>query len=75
MKSLKDNLFHNNYPESIPISTTRNLDQIIESNTQKLTTVCLLIINSLAKKIQKICIPYDIRTIFRSGTTLLKYLF
>ena len=44
-------------------------------NTQKLTTVCLPYVKGLAKRIQKIYSPYDIRTIFTSGSTLQRYLF
>ena len=33
------------------------------------------IVKRLTKKIQKICSPYNIRTIFKSGRTLQKYLF
>ena len=43
--------------------------------TWKLVTVYLPYVKSLAKKIQKICSPYDIKTIFRNGPTLWKYLF
>ena len=32
-------------------------------------------IKGLAKRIQKICSPYDIRTVFTSGSTLWRYLF
>ena len=71
MKSLRDNLQHNNYPGSIT-SAPRNLDRTAENNTQELITVY---VKCLAEKIQKICCPYDIKTIFRSQSTLRKYLF
>ena len=74
MKSLRDNLLHNNYPASI-ISAQRNLDWTGENNTQKLTTVWFPNIKGLAKRIRKICTPYNIRIIFRGGMTLQKYLF
>ena len=32
-------------------------------------------VKGLAKRIQKICSPYDIRTVFTSGSTLRRYLF
>ena len=51
-------------------SAPRNVDRRIEDNTQKLTTVCLPYVKGLAERIQKICSPYDIRTVFTSGSTL-----
>ena len=74
MISLRHNLHCNNYPERIT-SAPRNLDRRIEDNTHKLTTVCLPYVKGLAKRIQKICRPYDIRTVFTSGSTLRGYLF
>ena len=74
MISLKHNFLRNNYSERIT-SAPRNLDRRIEDGTQKLATVCLPYFKSLAEKIQKICSPYDIRTIFPSGSTLWRYLF
>ena len=47
----------------------------MEDNTWKLTMVCLPYIKGLAERIQKICSPYDIRTVFTSGSTLWRYLF
>ena len=47
----------------------------MEDNTRKLTTVCLPYVKGLAERIQKICSPYDIRTVFTSGSTLRRYLF
>ena len=70
--SLRHNLQHNNYPERIT-SAPRNLDRRMEDNTQKLTTVCLSYVKWLAERIQKICGPYDIRTVFTSGSTLRRY--
>ena len=69
MISLRHNLHCNNYPEHIT-SAPRNLDRRIEDNTQKLTTLCLPFIKGLTKRIQKICSPYDIRTVFTSSSTL-----
>ena len=37
--------------------------------------VCLPYVKGLAEKTQNICSPYDIRTVFTSGSTLQKYLF
>ena len=74
MISLRHNLHRNNYPESIT-SAPRNLDRRIEDTTWKLTTVCLPYVRGLAERIQKICCPYDIKTIFTSGSTLQGYLF
>ena len=74
MISLKHSLHCNNYPEHIT-SAPRNLDRRIEDNTRKLTTVCLPYVKGLAERIQKICSPYDIRTIFTSNLTLRRYLF
>ena len=74
MISLRHNLHHNNNPERIT-SAPRNLDWRIENNTPKLTTVCLPYVKGLAERIQKICSPYDIRTVFTSGSTLRRYLF
>ena len=36
--------------------------------------VCLPSVKGLAERIQKICSPYDIRTVFTSGSTLWRYL-
>ena len=74
MISLRHNLHRNNYPESIT-SAPRNLDRRVEDNTRKLTTVCLPYVKGLAERIKKICSPYDIRTVFTSGSTLRRYLF
>ena len=74
MISLRYNLYHNNHPERITLAP-RNLDKRIEDNTRKLTTVCLPYVKGLAERIQKICSPYDIRTVFTSGSTLWRYLF
>ena len=41
----------------------------------KLTTVCLPYVKGLAERIQRICSPYDIGTIFTSGSSLRRYLF
>ena len=70
MISLRHN-FHRNNITSAP----RNIDWRIEDNTQNLTTVCLPYVKGLAERIQKICSPYDIRTVFTSGSTLQRYLF
>ena len=62
------------YPECIT-SAPRNLDRRIEENTRNFTTVCLPYMKGLAERIQMICRPYDIRTVFTSGSTLWRYLF
>ena len=64
----------NNYPESIT-SAPRNLDRRMKNNTRKLTMVYLPYVKGLAERIKKICSPYDIRTVFTSGSTLRRYLF
>ena len=74
MISLRHNLHRNNYPECIT-SAPRNLDRRVEDNTRKLTPVCLPYVKGLAERIQKMCSPYDIRTVFTSGSTLRRYLF
>ena len=74
MIRVRHNLHSNNYPEPIT-SAPRNLDRRIEDNTRKLTTVCLLYVRGLAKRIQKICTPYDIRRVFTRGSTIWRYLF
>ena len=74
MISLIFDLHCNNYPERIT-SAPRNLDRRMEDNNRKLTTVCLPNVNGLAERIQKICSPYDIRTVFKSDSTLRRYLF
>ena len=74
MINFRHNLHRKNYPERIT-STPRNLDRRIEDKTRKLTTVCLPYVKGLPERIQRICSPYDIRTIFTSGSTLRSYLF
>ena len=74
MNSLRHNLHHNNYLKHITL-VPRNLDWRIENNSRKLTTVCLPYVKGLAEKIQNICSPYDIRTVFTNGSTLQRYLF
>ena len=69
MISLKHNLHRNNHPERIK-SAPRNIDWRIVDNTRKLATVCMPYVKGLAERIQKICSPYDIRTVFTSGSTL-----
>ena len=71
---LRHNLHCNNYPERIT-SAPRDLHQSREHNTQNLTTICLPYINGVAERIKKICCPYDIRTVFTSGSTLRRYIF
>ena len=66
---LRHNLHCNNYPERITLAP-RNLDRRIEDNTPKFTTVCVPYVKGLAERIQKICSPIDIRTVFTSGSTL-----
>ena len=67
--------------ETTPIATTTQrtshwLEEVlIENKTRNLTAVCLPYVKDLAEKIQKLWSPYDIRKIFRNGTTLRKYLF
>ena len=73
MISLRHNLHRNNYLER-KTSAPRNLDRI-EDNTRKLTTVCLPYVKGLAERIQNICSPYDIRAVFKSGSTLRRHLF
>ena len=72
--SLRHNLYRINYPERIT-SAPRNLGRRMEDNTWKLTTVCLPYVKGLAERIQKIYSPYDISTVFTSGSTLRRYLF
>ena len=74
MIRLTNNLPRNNYLERIT-SAPKKLDRRIADNTRKLTTVCLPYVKGVAERIQKICSPYDIRTVFTSGSTLWKYLF
>ena len=66
---LRYNLHNNNYPECIT-SALRNLDRMIEDNTRKLTTVRLPYVKGLIERIQRICSPYYIGTIFTRGSTL-----
>ena len=73
MDSLKETLHQNNYPESIT-SATINLDHKTEEDTRKLTTVCLPYARGLAENVQKIYNPYNIRTTFRSESTLRRHL-
>ena len=74
MISIRHSLYHNNYPEHITLAP-RNLDRRVKDNTRKFTIVCLSYVKGLAKRIQRICSPYDIRTIFTSGSTFRRYLF
>ena len=74
MNSLRHNLHRNNYPGRIT-SALRNLNRRMEDNTRKLTTVCLPYVKGRAKRIQKLCSPYDIRTVFTSGSILWRYVF
>ena len=74
MISLRHNFHHNNYLEHIT-SAPRNLDKRIEDIIHKLTTVCLPNVKGLAERIQRICCPYDIWTVFTSCSTLRRYLF
>ena len=57
------------------IISSINLDWRIENDARKLTTMCLPYVKGLAERIQRICSPYDLRTIFTSGSTLWRYLF
>ena len=52
MKSLRYNLHHNNYSESIT-SAPRNLYRTTENYTRKHTTVCLPYIKGLSRKDSK----------------------
>ena len=73
MISLRHNLHLNNYPERITLAP-RNLYRRMEDNTRKLSTVYLPYVKGLAERIQKICSPYDIRTVFTSRSTLQSYI-
>ena len=70
MICLRHNLHRNNYLERIR-SAPRNLDrgQYPKNSPQY---VCPYV-KGLAERIQKICSPYDIRTVFTSGSTLRRY--
>ena len=70
MISLRHNL-HHNYLEHIT-SVPRNLDRRIEDNNRKLTMFCLPYVKGQAKRIKKLCSPYDIRIVFISGSTLFR---
>ena len=72
--SLRHNLHRNNYPVSIT-SAPRNLERTIENDNLKIHYSILSYVKSLAKRIQKIWRPYDIRTILKSWSTFRKYLF
>ena len=74
MISLRHNIHPNNYPGCMT-SAQRKLDRGMEDNTRKFTTEYLPYIKGLAERIQKICSPYDIRTVFTSGSTFRRYLF
>ena len=74
MISLRPSPHRNNYPDRIT-SAPRNLDWSIEDDTRKHTTVCLPYVKGLTERIQRICSPYNVRTIFTSGSTLWRYLF
>ena len=74
MISLRHNLHRNNYPERITLAP-KNLDRRIEDDTRKLTTVYLPYVKGQAKRIQRICGLYDIKTIFTRGSNLQSYLF
>ena len=66
---MRDNLHRNNCPEGKK-SGSNGWEQ--NSKTQpSLFALC----QSLAEKIQKICCPYSMKTIFRSSWPLRKYLF
>ena len=52
IKSLRDKLHRNSYPESIK-SAPRNLDWIRDNDTWKLITVCLPYVKGLAEKIER----------------------
>ena len=69
MKSWRDNFHRNNYTENIT-STMTNLNRATESNTWKLTTVCLPYVKGRAEQIQKI-----LRRIFTNSAIFRKYLF
>ena len=72
MITLGHNLHRNNYPGRIT-SAPRSLGWRIIHNSRKLATVCLPYFKGIAERIQKICTPYDIRTVFTSGSTLRRY--
>ena len=74
MINLRHNLHQNNYPELIT-SAPMNLVWRIKLDTRKLTTVCLPYVKGQVERMKKIWSPYDIRTIFTSGSTLRRYLF
>ena len=74
MISLRYQFHCNNYPERIT-SAPRNLERRIEDNSWKYTTIFLSYVKGLAKRIQKICSLYDVRTVFTRGSTLRRYLF
>ena len=73
MTRLRNTLRRNNYPDSI--LSTRKMNRVSEeSETQKPPTVCLPYIRGVSERIQKICAPYNIRTVFKSESTLRRHL-
>ena len=61
------------YMAAAPQNWDRRIQEKEEvKNTQK--TVCLPYVKGLSEKIQRICGPYNIRTTFKSLTTLRRYL-
>lgn len=73
MTRLKNTLRRNNYPDSI-LSTKGNNRVREENDSQKPPTVCLPYMRGVSEKIQKVCAPYNIRTVFKSESTLRRHL-
>ena len=74
MISLKHKLHRNNYLECIT-SVPRNLNRRRENENSKLTTEYLPHVRGLAERIENLCSPYDIRTVFTRDSSLRRYLF
>ena len=74
MRTINENLQSNGYPKNI-IETTRERRVTEEDDdNNKPTTVCLPYVKNVSEKIQKICIPYNIRVVFQSRSTLRSYI-
>jgi predicted GIY-YIG superfamily endonuclease len=74
MRTINENLQSNGYPQNI-IETTRERRVTQEDDdNNKPTTVCLPYVKNVSEKIQKICIPYNIRVVFQSRSTLRSYI-
>ena len=70
IRRLKETFQRNGYPKKFLEKTTRRTSTQKQDQQQLAATICLPYTRGLSEKVRRICGKYNIRTVFRSNTTL-----